>query len=208
MSQGQSTQCRVQVHSKKIHNYQHLTPSYLNRSESESLSVPSTLCDPLRPHGQYSPWDSPGQNTGVGCRSLLQGIFPTQGSNPGLPHCRQILYQLSHQGSPLLWWRFFLIVTLLTASDLPTKSTHYTSFIIQYRGDNRWENPTIFKFSFILVPWWSVQHGTEMRNSFFSLTKCALCIVFLYKGKRTSISFVWNSQPIPAPGGENIAEPS
>ena len=44
--------------------------------------------------------DSPGQNTGVGGRSLLQGIFPTQGSNPGLPHCRQILYHLSHQGSP------------------------------------------------------------------------------------------------------------
>ena len=54
----------------------------------------------LRPHGLYSPWNSPGQNTGVGCLSLLQGIFPTQGSNPGLPHCRRILYQLSHQGSP------------------------------------------------------------------------------------------------------------
>ena len=47
-------------------------------------------------------WLYPGQNTGVGSHSLLQGIFPTQGLNPGLPHCRQILYQLSHQGSPLL----------------------------------------------------------------------------------------------------------
>ena len=45
--------------------------------------------------------DSPGKNTGVGSRSLLQGIFPTQGLNPGLPYCRWILYQLSHQGSPL-----------------------------------------------------------------------------------------------------------
>ena len=44
--------------------------------------------------------DSPGKNTGVGCPALLQGIFPTQGSNPGLPRCRQILYHLSHQGSP------------------------------------------------------------------------------------------------------------
>ena len=43
---------------------------------------------------------SPGQNTGVGCQALLQGIFLTQGSNPGLLHCRQILYCLSHQGSP------------------------------------------------------------------------------------------------------------
>ena len=49
--------------------------------------------------------DSPGQNTGVGSLSLLQGIFPTQGSNPGLPHCRRILYQLNHQGSPrILEW--------------------------------------------------------------------------------------------------------
>ena len=48
----------------------------------------------------YSPWNSPGQNTGVCSLSLLQEIFPTHGSNPGLPHCRQILYQLSHKGSP------------------------------------------------------------------------------------------------------------
>ena len=53
----------------------------------------------LQPHGLYSPWDSPGQNTGVGSHSLLQGIFPTQGSNPGLPHCGWILYQLSYQGT-------------------------------------------------------------------------------------------------------------
>ena len=50
-------------------------------------------------HRQYSPRNSLGQNTGVGSLSRLQGIFPTQGSNPGLPHCRWILYQLSHKGS-------------------------------------------------------------------------------------------------------------
>ena len=50
------------------------------------------------PHGLYSPWNSPGQNTGVS--NLLKVIFPTQGSNSGVPHCRQILYQLSHKGSP------------------------------------------------------------------------------------------------------------
>ena len=55
----------------------------------------SVVSDSLWPHGLYSPWNSPGQNTGVGSRSLLQGMFPTQGSNPGLPHCRQMLYQLS-----------------------------------------------------------------------------------------------------------------
>ena len=63
------------------------------------------MFDPLRPHGLDSPWNSPGQNTGVGSRSLLQGIFPTQGSNPGLLHCRLILYQLSDKGSPrILEW--------------------------------------------------------------------------------------------------------
>ena len=57
-------------------------------------------CPTLWPHGLYPPWNSPDQNTAVDSRSLLQGFFPTQGSNPGLPHCRQILYQLSHEGSP------------------------------------------------------------------------------------------------------------
>ena len=52
--------------------------------------------DSLGSYGLYSPWNSPGQNTGVGSLSLLQGIFLTQGLNPSLPHCRQILYQLSH----------------------------------------------------------------------------------------------------------------
>ena len=56
------------------------------------------MSDSLWPQGLYSPWNSPGQSTGVGSLSLLQAIFPTQGSNPGLPHCRQILYQLSHKG--------------------------------------------------------------------------------------------------------------
>ena len=49
------------------------------------------------------PWNSPGKNTGMGCYFLLQGIFPTQGLNPGLPHYRQILYHLRHQGSPRAW---------------------------------------------------------------------------------------------------------
>ena len=65
--------------------------------ESESRSV---MSDSLRPHGLYSPWNSPDQNAGVGSLSLLQRIIPTQGSNPGLPHCRRILYELSHKGSP------------------------------------------------------------------------------------------------------------
>ena len=64
-------------------------------SESESCSV---MSDFLWLHGLYRPWNSPGQNTGVGSLSLLQGIFLTQESNWGLLHCRWILYQLSYQG--------------------------------------------------------------------------------------------------------------
>ena len=90
-------------------------------SESESCSV---ISNSLRSHGLYSLWNSPGQNTGVGSCSLLQGIFPTQGLNPGLLHCRQILYQLSHKGSPrILVWvaypfpsgssQYFLLISML-----------------------------------------------------------------------------------------------
>ena len=57
------------------------------------------MSDSLQPHGPYSPWTSPGQNTGVGSLSLLQGIFPTQELNWGLLPYRGILYQLSYQGS-------------------------------------------------------------------------------------------------------------
>ena len=79
------------------------------RSESEGRSVVSNS---LWPHGLHSPWNFPGQNTGMGSLSLLQGIFPTQGSNPGLLNCRQILYQLSHS-----WW------LLAFQSKIPLKLT-------------------------------------------------------------------------------------
>ena len=65
----------------------------------------SQSCLTLQLHGLNSPWNSSGLNTEVGSHSLLQGIFPTQGLNPGLLHCRQILYQLNHKGSPrILAW--------------------------------------------------------------------------------------------------------
>ena len=76
-----------------------------------------TLCDPMdcSPSGSSVHGDSPGKNR-VGCHFLLQGIFPTQGSNPGLPHCRRILYRLSHQGSPWLCirWSFFNFPSVAT----------------------------------------------------------------------------------------------
>ena len=72
----------------------------------------------LKPSLLLCPWNSPGKSTGVGSHSLLQGLVPTQGSNPGLTHCRQILYNLSHEGSPLLeilhfYSFFFKMVNLI-----------------------------------------------------------------------------------------------
>ena len=77
-----------------------------------------TLCKPVdcSPPGSSVYGDSPGKNTGVGCHALLQGIFPTQVSNPGLPHGRWILYYLSHQGSHntcLVTWTQCLILSRL-----------------------------------------------------------------------------------------------
>ena len=84
------------VYSSSIHN---------GKKESEGRSVVS---DSLQPHGLFSSWNFPGENTGVGSLSLLRGVFPTQGLNPGLRHCRRILYQLNHKGSPrILEWVSF-----------------------------------------------------------------------------------------------------
>ena len=73
----------------------------LSRSVVSNFLWPPKDC----PWGSSVHGDTPGKNTGMGCHALLQGIFPTKGLNPGLLHCRQILYHLSHQGSPkILEW--------------------------------------------------------------------------------------------------------
>ena len=98
--------------------------------ESESRSVVS---DSLQLHELYSPWNSPGQNSGVGSHSLLQRIFPTQGSKPGLPSCRWILYQLSHHGS-LNFVGSSLLAEVLSVTVLPYKGkySHTTAHEIQF----------------------------------------------------------------------------
>ena len=82
---------------------------------SHSVMSNSLWSHGLQPARLLCPWDSPGKHTGVGCHFLLQSIFPTQESNPGLLHHRQILYRLSHQGSHfafcaplLLFYPYFL----------------------------------------------------------------------------------------------------
>ena len=110
---------------------------------SESRSV---ISNSLRPHRLYSPWNSLGQITGVGSRSLLQGIFPTQRLNPGLPHCGWILYQLGHT-SP---YKFGML------------TVHY-----------KWGSPNFSPFippnSFTIYKYWSPvlsRHITHMHINF------------------------------------------
>ena len=85
-------------------------------------------------------WDSLGKNTGVGCHFLLQGIFPTQGSNLDLLHCRQTLYCLSHQGSPsanlIFFWTYEMVISekclnpvLVSSSRLLVEDNHYTACV-------------------------------------------------------------------------------
>ena len=104
----------VAVFHFSLHEYTGIYFSFLlltvKESESESCLVVS---DSLRPHGLHSPWNSPAQNSGVGSLSLLQGIVPTQGLNPGLPHCRRIFYSLIHQGISIPeWWPMPLLQPL------------------------------------------------------------------------------------------------
>ena len=95
-------------------------------------SCPTLWPHGLKPASLLCPWDSPGKNNGAGCHFLLQGIFLTQESNPGLLHCRQILYHLSYQEIPyfrafhkethiifvflLLMWKMLLTANLKTNS--------------------------------------------------------------------------------------------
>ena len=80
--------------------------SAIKMPNSSSRVNRSAVSDSLSPHGMQTarllcPWDFPGKHTGVGCHFLLQGAFPTQGSNRGLLHCRRILYHLSHREAPM-----------------------------------------------------------------------------------------------------------
>ena len=86
----------------------------------------SVVSDSLWPHGRYSPWNSSGQNTAVVSCSLFLGIFPTQGWNSGLPLCRWILYQLSHDGSTMGNWKS--VMKTVDCSSSPLTWTCLPSF--------------------------------------------------------------------------------
>ena len=131
-----------------------------------SLSVVSNS---LRPHGLYSPWNSPGQNTGVGSLSLLQGIFPTQGLNPGLPCCRWILYSKATREAFLDGW---------TATDTtfwqvwpPTLFLKHATFFhifVSSLHSSFWSNPSVI---LDINHWTSALafcfHSQPSRNHYF-----------------------------------------
>ena len=133
------------------------------------------MSDFLRPHRLqptrlFHSWDFPGKSTRVGCHFLLQRIFLTQGSNPGLPHCRQMLYCLSHQGSlltPKPWWGgvgFFVLVWFFTAY------LQYSSHIlIQFRSVVTWlafeeEGKILICFSLRKKKIFEIYSGQEPGN--------------------------------------------
>ena len=133
-------------------------------SESESHSGVS---DSLQPHGLYSPWNSPSQNTGVGSLSLLQEIFSTQGWNPGLPHCRWILYQLSRKGSPrILEW---VAYPFSSGSSRPRNRTGGSC--IASRFFTNWAMTTEFKLSCVIISF----RLKEKKRKMFYVTKTKEC---------------------------------
>ena len=149
---------------------------------SEVTESCSVVSNSLRTHG-LSSWNSPGQNTGVGSLSLLQGIFPTQGLNPGLPHCRQILNQLSHKWSPrILEW---VVYPFSRGSSRPRNRsgvshiaggffTNWTMYQIDW--STWWEGHFLFKqFSSLRIP---------------SRVWCSLSVLHTYK----PVTFFWRSQ--------------
>ena len=129
--------------------------------ESERESRP-VVSNSLPPHGLYSPWNSPGQNTGVGSFSLLQGIFLTQESNWGLLNCRQILYQLSYQGSHLFLWA--RLNSFLHTMELPYLLGAPVSFPIKYKER---EPPHM---TVMVIPWESGREDPAHHKHFKSGT--------------------------------------
>ena len=109
-----------------------------------------TLCDPMDcgPPDFSVHGDSPGKNTGVGCHALLQGIFPTQELIPGLIHCSQILYCMSHRGS--LWILEWVAYPFSRGSSWPRNETQY---LLHYKQIISWATKEALRSKCLLISW-------------------------------------------------------
>lgn len=129
------------------------------------------MFDSLRLHGLYSPWNFLGQNTGVGSLSLLQGIFPTQGLNPGLLHCRRIFYQLSHKRSTgILEWVAYPFSRVLPNPEIKpeTPAFQVDSLPTELSGFNIIRNCKI-----VFQNACNVLHSSGIRVFFFLVNTCS-----------------------------------
>ena len=134
----------------------------LEKNETSSYSIVS---DSLGPHGLYGPWSSPGQNTGVSSCSLLQGSC-NPGIERGLPHCRQILYQLSHKGSPRILERVSLS---LFQGIFPIQKSnqdllHYRFFTNWAIREAMYENTSFFFLKQAGRTYWVQWTGLSIKN--------------------------------------------
>ena len=154
---------------------------------SRSVMSHWTPCNPNRwpPTRLLCPWDFPGNSTGVDCHFLLQGIFPTQGSNPGLPHHRQTLYRLSHQGSVLLFTRGQTMVEVMKIMATSFKRSHVCTATLRVPN---WESQFLGRL--IRSPWsprregsgalkveigvWNSQGGEKDKHFYFPLHSLVL----------------------------------
>ena len=126
-----------------------------------------TLCN-------HSPWSSPGQNTGVGSLSLLQGIFPAQGSDPRLLYCRWVLYQLSHKGNPIVSQYGFNLISCSISQGM-VLICHLSRYIL-----SRMNSPSISALptsAFILLPGMK----SEVRSAFWGTQAKILAFLSLMK---------------------------
>ena len=139
------------------------------------------------PPGSSVLGDSPGKNTGVGCHALLQGIFPTQGLNPGLLHCRWILYHLSHQGSPrILAW---VAYPFSRGSSLPRNQTGVSCVAGRFFISWATREAHLEDKSILLATYWSElwilelvfrKHLSLLENKVFCLDRVTLDLILIF----------------------------
>ena len=158
---------------------------------SRSVESDSLRTHGLQPTRLLCPWNSQGKNSGVGCHSPLQGIFLTQGLNLGLPHCRQILYHLSHQGNPwkqktqgsnpgLLHCRQILCCAIWLLSH--TNILEYRLLGYSPLSTTSWDRYVILKNSILLLLYNRINH----KNSSIKIYR-----EYMYKVKNNYNSFPW-----------------